>query len=82
MQLRLLLGTFIVLIVLAIIRRPFKNKAKVRELVNHMFIALGTYYGSYAVFSVFGVERNQGISAAIGVTCVVLVVVNMFFRKH
>jgi uncharacterized membrane protein len=81
MQLRLLIGTLLVMIVFAIITKPFKNKAKVRELVNHMMIALCTYYGSYGLLSFTSLEPNQAISIAIGITVVVLLVVNLFFRK-
>lgn len=81
MPLRVLLGTFVILLVLAVIKRPFRNKARLRELVNHMIIALAAYYGTFAVLTFFGYEQNKSMSAALIMVVVVMLVVNLFFRK-
>ena len=81
MHFRFLVGTLVIFFVIALIRKPFKHRAKFKELTNHLILSLCTYYVCFVLLSYLGLEQNKSMAIAVGVTAVVLLVVNIFFRK-
>jgi len=81
MQFRLLIGTIFILFIVALIKKPFKNRGRFKELINHLIVSLGTYYGMYIMLSTFGLEQNKSMAVAVGITAAVLLILNIFFRK-